>query len=331
MIKILNTRDEYFAEEALNYSFLKAFDITPESALNPEKLSGAGLTFGTAVDVLLFDGLEEFEKRFQVLRYNTPTDMLGTLATTFLQNIGIQQIDFNRSIYSEMCEELSDKLGLWGNIKDPVKRKAKFDTDEFWGYIKESLELGDKIPLDREVKDSVFECVLTLKTNRFTQNYFTPKDNSIEIIYQLAIVYPFHGNLLKAMLDQVVIDHVNKTIQPCDTKTTADYVSNFPSNIVKYRYDLQAENYNAAIKAWRDELYPSYEILPFKFIVVSSQQTSKCLVFSIDPIDWRNRYNNFRFNKLRGLTEIIDNFTWHRDNQVFEYPREMYEYGYIEL
>ena len=85
MIEKFKTRDEYFACPALNYSTLKALDASPELLLSMgEFKKGEGMIFGSAVDVLLFDGVEEFDKQFYVFDAKKPTGQLAELADAYL-------------------------------------------------------------------------------------------------------------------------------------------------------------------------------------------------------------------------------------------------------
>ena len=121
----------------------------------------------------------------------------------------------------------------------------------------------------------------------------------------------------------VIVNHRNKTIQPIDIKTMGDYTINFPTSFFRRRYDIQAAFYTEAIMS-SDRLneYSKYTILPFKFIVESTIDIGKPLVFTCsDDILDRGKYGTpiEKINKhiLRGkdgFVQALKLYKWHLEN-----------------
>ena len=133
------------------------------------------------------------------------------------------------------------------------------------------------------------------------------------------------------MLDQIYIDHKKQTIEPADLKTTSVLGNTFPKEILKFRYDLQAELYTKGIESWAKHFYPDYTILPFKFVVISRLRVDKPYVYSLNYKTWIEKINSHRTKPYRTLDEIIENFDWHLEKQLWQYEKEMYVKGFIEL
>ena len=68
----------------------------------------------------------------------------------------------------------------------------------------------------------------------------------------------------------IIVNHNNKTIQPCDLKTTGHPEYEFYKSNVKWNYNIQQSLYTYIIKqAIIGTEYENYTVLPYKFIVVN--------------------------------------------------------------
>jgi hypothetical protein len=244
-MQILKTRQEYFEAQALNYSTLKALDSDPENLLAADKDFSDGLLFGSAVDTLMFDGKEEYDKSFFQLSASKPTASLEVLADKYIE---VMKTNKMSSRDNALALQLIKDLGLWGNIKKEETLLGKL-TDEFWDYIDAVHEAGDRYILDPEMNEKVGLAVNTLKTNVWTQWYFNEEENK-EIVTQLPIIFEAWGRTMKAMLDMVVIDHEKKVIMPCDMKTMGENPKTFPSKILKWRYDNNGALRNTLVMSY---------------------------------------------------------------------------------
>ena len=327
MIEILQSREDYFANPALNCSVLKAFDEDPSNLLNSQSKSSAALSTGSAVDVLLFDGKDEFDKQFYVFTCPTPTASSLVLADWIITQM-ITGIPFTEPL----CLEGIKELGLWGSIKDPAKLLAKLDL-VFKDYITLSVGAQGKFILTAEQGQKVMTGASSLLRNKYTKMcYKSDDEDSPEVIYQLAIVFSYGEYTLKAMLDSVIVDHNTKTIIGTDTKTMEESPLSFRKNVVKYRYDLQAEIYLKALEALRDKFYPDYTVLSsFYFAVLSFSKVETPFVWVIDVPIFRAKYESKSFGKLNSLDVILETLRRQRVYNNFNYPLEHLEVGYMEL
>jgi hypothetical protein len=327
-IKTLNSKQEYFDFQALNKGFLSNFDKNPDAINNPEDVSGKAVEFGDAVDTLLYDGPTVFQNRFYTMDTPAPTSTALAFSEIYAQAILINGV-VNRDV--SFGVQICKSSNFWGNIKVETTLIAKFNDEIVWNYIQALVESDGKIILDSETHEKVLTAVATLKTNKFSKKYLFEKDDTFEVIYQLPIVFKYKDRLMKAMLDNVVIDHEKKVVYPVDLKTMGEWAENFPYNVSKYRYDLQAEIYTLAITAWVNEHHPGYEIQLFRFIVVSKNNVEKVLIFRLNIDEWRAKVNKHRITSLSTLDEILETYDWYVKNGDYQYPKEMYTQGFIDL
>jgi hypothetical protein len=332
-MKIFNNRNEYREYPAINYSSLKAMASNPRALIDPPEISGEGVKFGEAVDTLRFDGISEYRKHFGFDSHeNKPTSSSLILADAYIENYKGGEI-----VNPDVALALTKELKLWNKYKDATKLK-QFDNIDFWTYIMSVINNAGKYVFTKELFNGVFDCVDTLGSHFLTEKYFDETQDNIELFDQLAFSFIYDELKepveCKAMLDLVRIDHVEMTVEPVDLKTTADSGEKgaFRKALLRYRYDLQGKLYSYGMERWVNENYPGYRLLPFKWIVVSRNKPTKPFVYDITNFDlWINRFNSCTTAPLSTLNELITQFVWHRDNQLFEYVPEMYERKSVNL
>ena len=129
---------------------------------------------------------------------------------------------------------------------------------------------------------TVRNIVASIKNHKFTKEYFRKAGSELEIVYQLPIFFNHKTLDCKALLDMVIFNHSDKTIQPIDIKTTSGRTVHFPTSFRKYRYDIQAAWYTLALEYYKNNniFYSDYKVLPFKFIVESTTDIGRPLVFT---------------------------------------------------
>ena len=137
-----------------------------------------------------------------------------------------------------------------------------------------------------------------------------------EIIDQMQVEgYTIDGHQFKSMLDKVVIDHKEKTIQPYDLKCTWS-VENFYEEYYLYRRAyIQAYLYYYAmlhLTQGEDSPYYDYKVEYLKFIVCDSTNYYQPLIYTLDDYDMINAYKGFilKERKYRGVQDLIAALTW---------------------
>ena len=137
-----------------------------------------------------------------------------------------------------------------------------------------------------------------------------------EIIDQMQVEgYTIDGHKFKSMLDKVVIDHKEKTIQPYDLKCTWS-VENFYEEYYLYRRAyIQAYLYFYAMMHMANdpnsECY-GYSVNRLKFIVCDSTNYYQPLIYTLDISDMEDAYKGFihKGRTYPGVGDLIAALSW---------------------
>lgn len=272
---------EYYNNPRISQSKLKLLLTGPEAFMHvkePEMYFEEKKYFiiGSAVDCILTQSQKIFEETYHISNIkNKPSDIVKSiLKQTFdkvlLQNKEVGRIVGHVDVILECCN-LHNYQSKW-NDNTRVNKICEFY--EYWEDLK--LSYGKQI-ISQEEYNIINNVVLSLRTNETTSKYFKT-DKLKEIVFQLPIFFTYDEIECKTLLDMVILDHGEKTIQPIDIKTIGDYTFNFPQALKLRRYDIQASFYTEALKS--QECYCGYKILPFKFIVESTIYPGNPLVFT---------------------------------------------------
>ena len=346
-LKRTMTEPEYRALPNVSYSKLSALDRSPKSLIINTFEQSEALIYGSAVDVLLFDGEEVFNKQFAVLTANKPSWGMAKIYEAIMSEIEAQQDDVLPEPLSTKLEDYSDiilrvaRANSYGDgwHNPTIIKKVVEACQELYEFTINSK--GKKL-LSPEQYEYAFNSIQTLKTHEFTKHLFEENDN-VDNYYQFPIEWEVEVNgvkvLMKSLLDILRIDHKNKTIEPKDLKTTGKSVLAFPSSFIEWRYYLQASSYSDAVRYLIKTHYPqyiSYRILPFEFLVISSKNPTKPLMYKCTENDlYVGAYGGTVKSydrEIKGYLELVRDMIWHTENELYNYPKSTYEAkGNLEL
>lgn len=190
---------------------------------------------------------------------------------------------------STCCDEIGyqTRWGFDARFKHLVLFKDYYDK----------LRSGKEIVSEEDWSDAV-KMANILKNYPNTKDIFkTGEKDGVEYIYQPQYVVEWDIEnervKVKCMLDLVIVDHNNKTIQPIDLKTSQMPAHSWSENFLKLRYDLQAELYTDVLRKVCQETateYADYIILPYIFADISRSDMVP-VTYSYDPT------NGFSFSK----------------------------------
>jgi hypothetical protein len=137
-----------------------------------------------------------------------------------------------------------------------------------------------------------------------------------EVIDQMQVEgYTVDGHKFKSMIDKVVIDHKEKTIQPYDLKCTWS-VENFYEEYYLYRraYIQAFLYYRAMFVLVADTASPchGYKVEYLKFIVCDSTNYYQPLIYTLDDNDMDDAYKGFvhKGRTYPGVQDLIAALTW---------------------
>lgn len=277
------SEEEYRADSSYSYSTLARFNREGFDNLHKlfERVESPSLLFGSIVDTLLTDGQEEFDNRFIVAEFPKISDSLIQIAKTLFD----EYKDTYRSI-EDIPDDILSYVGEQCNYYKGVKyntyrvKLIKEGCSEYYNLL---YLCTDKILVSTEDYQAAQECVDKLKNTSMTGWYFennNPFDNSIERLYQLKFKGEYEGIPLRCMADLIIVNHKDKTITPCDLKTSFKPEWKFYKSFIEWNYWIQAQLYWYIIRQNldKDEFFKDYKLLNYKFIVIS-RNTRKPLVW----------------------------------------------------
>jgi len=328
----------YFDDNSISYSMLRNLSVSPlyfKRIREEEQEDKLHFLIGSCVDILLTEPDKFWKKyalEFQEVCEKVPTPQIR---------------DYGGFLYAGLSEEEAfERTNFKREKLESVKEKFDKEAKEWFEWIKKKGEY-EKSNVNKQVISTsqyslITKIVESLKTNRFTRKYFegtigTKTDKHL----QLEIYWEYKSEKCKSKLDLVVVDHENKEIHPIDIKTTGNSVFSFDSSALKWRYDLQSSFYSSAlywlINKSNDEYWnklKDYRISPFKFIVESTKYPGMPLMYEcsekflkggIDGFDYQGRW-------YKGFIELINDYKWYRDNNSWDYSKDIIEKeGIIKL
>lgn len=335
--------EEYYTNPAISQSKLKLllgpnpniFNTIQEPELYFEEKKH--FLIGDAVDIQLTRSMEEFNQKFHISNLqNKPSDTIKSIINQVYDHVReiygreIQTIDRYANAILDACNDHNYQSRWIDNTR--ISKVV-----EAWEYWEDLKSAEGKTVLSSEENDLISQIVMSIRTSPNTSKYFqTSKD--IEVLYQLAIYFPYQGVDCKALLDMVVINHKEKTIQPIDIKTMGDQSIYFPKSLRQRRYDIQAAFYTEALKS--KKVYDTYEILPFKFIVESTVNPGNPLIFTCSDellkIGREGRVDEYvrifnvfdhrheKLPEIKGFQQLIEDYKWYMEND-FEKNRKIVE------
>ena len=320
----------------ISYSLLKAIDDSgPQALINKINITNSGIDFGKQLDDFISLTKEEFNTKYLIVN-NTIEDDLFKLAQIVLRDVTINnaKLQFNDAKTINTLNAIAKNADLFKRIKLDESRIKKFNTNEFFEFLK-FLELNlDKSFITPEEYSKLIDARASLFNHKSTKKYFNCGDDCEEI-YQLEINFKYKNRNVKTILDKIIINHNDETIEPLDLKSGSVDSYEFMKSFFNYKYYLQGGLYVKAIEEWiKTSELAHYKILPFKFIFLPTYNLNNPKTFIFTNKWYEASWKGFTTNsgyKYRGIDELIDILIWHIENQVFNETKEFYENEEIEL
>ena len=342
--------EDYYTNPAISQSQLKLllgpdpsiFNTIQEPDLYFEEKKH--FIIGNGVDMQLTRPIEEFNQKFHISNLqNKPSDTIKSIVNQVYDRVkeiypNIETIQNYNNTILDSCNDHNYQP----NWKTETRIAKVVEAWEYWEDLKAA---EGKVVLSQEENDLISQIVMSIRTNPTTSKYFERNTNYVEILDQYSIYFNYEGIECKALLDRVIVDHKNKTIQPIDFKTMGDQTIYFPKSLRQRRYDIQAAFYTEALKSKKE--YETYKILPFKFIVESTINPGNPLVFTCsqellrigqfgapktylygkivsEGYDHMSEYKSMVTLEIKGFHQLIEDYKWYMENE-FEKNKKIVE------
>jgi hypothetical protein len=288
-------------------------------------------TIGRIVETLLLEP-EEFDTRFYLsVCSKAPTGLMLDFVNALSKHT-IESTDKDTGTVTRTFEQIAQDAYVDSGFK--IKFEAvltKFIGSDAEIYYKEMREVQAKglTVVTTEDIANADKTVNELKTNFVTSEVINLV-NSVRytVLNQFQVEgYSVNGHLFKSMMDKIVIDHNERTIQVYDLKCVWA-VENFYEEYYLYRRSyIQAYLYRrAAISLTEKEEYHGYRVENPKFIVCDSTNYFNPLIYTMTDVDMMDAYNGFE-HKGRvypGVNSLIQNLDWAIANDIWNISKENY-------
>lgn len=306
----------YFENPAVNCSLLKKLAIHPKMLTieKEEEEDSEAILIGSLVDAYLTDP-EQVSKYVALESPKLPSDNIQQLAKDYIKFNDLDQAIANNP--------LSEK----GKV-DTIKSRFEKEGTQYYNYLlslQEYIQAGKKI-ITIEQERLAKEVSTSLLTHTFTKHHFT-ESPECNIWYQKELYWNMLGVPCKAKFDLIRINHVSKTVYLNDIKVIGQSSLDFMNSFKRFKYYLQAAFYLSGFRHTYGNELKDYTILPFNFIVGSSKYPNTPLNWSISDSDMNLGQFGGEVNdvKFKGYEQLIADYLWHTENNLYDYPREVYQ------
>lgn len=323
-------------------SLLKSFDEHgPKALIEKQTVYNKGVDFGSKLDDFISLPKDEFNEKYLIVQNALDGDLFKLAEIIVnIENVNINVFigtDFTEPLINtriDIINKIAINNDLFKRIKLDASRIKKFDTPEFYEFLEFMYNNKDKEFITPDEHSKLLACQSSLFNHKSTKKYFNC-GNNIEEIYQLELNFMYEGRNMKGILDKVIINHANMTIQPLDLKSGSFPAKDFMSSFFKFKYYMQGAIYNKAIKEWiKNSSFMKYTILPFKFIYLPTFDYNNPKTFILSEKWEQAAWDGFTTNsgyKYRGINELVDEINWHIKHQIFNETRDFYENQEIML
>jgi hypothetical protein len=292
----------------------------------------AAANMGRIVETLLMEPHLFDEKFFMSSCVSAPTSLMLDFVEA-LYRVTRDATDEDGIVkrpFLELAEEAHKLSGFKIKLEAVLTKFQGSDAEVYYNEIRTVRTKGLTVVNTMEV--SVAEKIVEqLRINSTTGPIVNLTNSSrYEIIDQMQVEgYTIDGHLFKSMLDKVVIDHKEKTIQPYDLKCTWS-VENFYEEYYLYRraYIQAFLYYHAMLHIASDPDSPcyGYRVEYLKFIVCDSTNYYQPLIYTLDLDDMEDAYNGFvhKGRTYPGVGDLIKALTWCIDTNTWNISHKNY-------
>lgn len=319
------SEDEYREDSGVSYSMLATFEREGAKAIPTlkDKKSSEALRFGSLVDTLMTEP-EEAENKFLLADISKVSEAVLNIVKNVYEASDKSTNNLANVDRNLILLHVKD-ANYYSNWKDDTRiDKIITEGKDFYALLGLA---GNKMLITQQDYNQAEECISALKLNPFTSKYFTEDffDEGKEYHYQLKFKYRDNSVDVRCMFDRIIVDHVNKTIQPIDLKTTGKNEEEFEASFLSWSYWIQANMYSQ-ILLWnieQDEYFKEFTILPFKFVVINRYNRTPLVWQDNNYLTVGDRIDNYgRVHKhwLKLYTE----FQWHVQNEKYDYSYDSY-------
>lgn len=288
-------------------------------------------TTGRVVETLLLEP-QEFDGRFYMSScVSAPTGLMLAFVEALYKHT-FDATNENGEITREFTDIAKDAYvdsGFKIKFDAVIAKFVGSDAELYYNELRTVRSRGLTVVTVNEI-DNAERIVQELRTNHVTATIVNLVNSARwTVLNQLQVTgYYVEGMEFKSMMDKVVIDHDNKTIQVYDLKCVWAVEGFYEEYYLYRRAYIQAFlYYTATIRLMNTtEELRGYRVEQPKFIVCDSINYMNPLIYTLTDNDLMAAYSGFEYKgrTYPGVKSIIKNLEWAIENNVWNMSRENY-------
>jgi len=335
----VKTEKSYRAIQMDSSSSLKEFSMNRKKYYKKyivgekvEEEENKAATIGRVVETLLLEP-QEFDGRFYLSScMKAPTGMMLDFVEALYKHTAAATNSDGEITkdFEEICKDAYTDSGFKIKLEAVLGKFIGSDNEIYYKEIREVRSKGLTVVTSQDVTNAE-KIVEELKTNFVTNtvvNLVKSVRYSVENQFQVE-GYNVEGLVFKSMMDKVITDHQERTVQVYDLKCTWS-VENFYEEYYLYRRSyIQAYLYFKAAQSLTldpDHEWYGYNVKHPQFIVCDSTNYYNPLVYTLSSEDLNDAFEGFYHKGRRypGVKSLIESLKWAIDTDIWNISRENY-------
>lgn len=285
---------------------------------------------GRVVETLLLEP-ELFDNRFYMSACaSSPTGLMLEFVEALYRATRDATDEYGNVMksFEEMSKEAYVESGFKIKYEAVISKFIGSDAEIFYNELRQVRANNLTVVTVQDVTNAE-RIVEDLKVNSVTKDVVNLTNSSRwEIKNQFQIEgYIVDDHLFKSMMDKVVIDHVEKTIQVYDLKCVWAVEGFYEEYYLYRRAYIQAFlYYRAANDMAKEGDTFGYFVYPPKFIVCDSTGYFNPLVYTLDMSDLVEAYEGFEHKgrQYPGVKTLISDLDWALETNTWNISRKNY-------
>jgi hypothetical protein len=286
-------------------------------------------TIGRVVETLLLEP-ELFDEKFYMSACASAPTSLMLAFVEALYKFTKEATDDNGNVtrsFEDISKDAYAESGFKIKYDAVISKFVGSDAEIYYNEIRKVRGQNLTVVTTEDVTNAE-KIVEELRNNPVTKDVVNLVNSPRYTVYnQLQVEgYVLDNHEFKSMMDKVVIDHEECTIQVYDLKCTWS-VENFLEEYYLYRraYIQALLYYKAALHFMNNtEDIRGYRVEPPRFIVCDSTNYYNPLIYTLSDKDIEDAYNGFthKNREYTGVATLIKDLKWALENNVWNLSRE---------
>lgn len=282
---------------------------------------------GKLIHYLMLD-TTSFEDKFILASGSLPSDNVKTVVDVVYQVVNPTEED-ELNNYEDVILITLKQINLFQKFvddkkadKDGVKKTGdqkrldKILTPEAIEYFNFLKKKGSRDIIDQSTLDRCSEVVGILKDNQKVRQLLgldlIHDGTNIGIYNEIELDIEGNPVGLKGIIDNMVVDAINKKVTINDLKTSSKSIQDFPESVTYWKYSLQAAIYLTLAKHFLKDVIDDSWSFEFNFIVIDKyNQVYPFKVSHATMLDY-----------LDELGIALNQARWHYENRNYSLPYE---------